>query len=448
LRVGAAAVFPLVLFFLLKSSGLVGSTTSQRCRATKYLEMPVIIVKTIQVFADRVLNSTDLLCGADDLVDRGILRKGFARFLWNMDGGRGTRNSSLGPLGMKPAKFEEILEEIGVTIPLPELVPEAPAEGSDGRNASALTAGKTETVGKDDIGDDDGTDLLVIMRLPPEPDADARAALSSVRELALGSGHHAAGLKVVFEFDHAGAPQGLPERVIALSHKIGTFSRRARWRYGGIFILRNNGDSNHSSSSMVLEYDKKLKLFSIQALGWTAPCFQAAQFVISALFHVASDFPGANWTGWVECGMGHDGEKMYHLAPSDEKQVSTAQVVFEAAAPGLVAGACSFLAVSDGSVLPCPDVLFAISKVLLTVAVGQPMNDVFPGCWYLCFFSCRSALPEPEAGILGSTSHAQLWQQPRAQAVESVQYGRLGAEGLLYRGPGCFRQGAGRQGAV
>ncbi len=320
-----------------------------------------------QVFADRLLNSTDLLCGADDLVDRGILRKGFARFLWNMDGGRGTGAGLLGPLAMKPAKFEEILEEIGVTIPLPGLLPEASAEEGGRRNAPALVAGKIETPGDDDgggggggDGEGDGTDMLVIMRLPSEPDADARATLASVRELALGASRSDGGgggcvvggryadnaaagrLKAVFEFDHAGAPHGLPERVMALSHKIGSLSQRARWRHGGLFILHDDGENNSSSSGsggggggggskgassfMVLEYDKRLKLFSVQALGWTAPCLRAVRFVISALFHVASDFPGASWTGWVECGMGHDGEKMYHLAPSDEKQVGAVRI--------------------------------------------------------------------------------------------------------------------------
>ena len=62
-------------------------------------------------------------------------------------------------------------------------------------------------------------------------------------------------------------------------------------------------------------------MFGVEALGQSPVHIQAIQFVISALYHVARDFPGASWTGWVGCGMNHDGEKMYLLATSNEKQV-------------------------------------------------------------------------------------------------------------------------------
>ena len=81
--------------------------------------------------------------------------------------------------------------------------------------------------------------------------------------------------------------------------------------------------SDSCASSMIVEYDKRLKTFSIEALGRTTPHIEAVQFVISALFHVARDFPGASWTGWMECGMNHVGEKMYHLAPAEDKQART-----------------------------------------------------------------------------------------------------------------------------
>lgn len=269
------------------------------------------------MFANRVLNSTNLLYWASELVGKGILRKGFARFLWNLDG-EGTEKSD-DQYNMEPAKFEEILKEIGVATPLPVTHVETSAEESGTKNVPVAR----ETTAPGD-GAVDGTDLLVVMRLPLEVDAETRQTLSSVRQSALMPGDGSGGtakLRAVVEFDHAGAPHGLPERVMALSHKIGTFSPRARWRHGGLFVLHNDGDSS-GASSMILEYDKKLKTFSIEALGHTAPYFRAVQFVISALFHVASDFPGTNWTGWMECEMNHDGEKMYHLAPSEEKEVN------------------------------------------------------------------------------------------------------------------------------
>ena len=268
------------------------------------------------MFADRVLNSDsiDALYEADDLVDRGILRKGFARFLWKLDGqDAGDLND---PPKMDPGKFEEILEEIGVAIPLPVLSLETFAEENWTSNARAARVIKTSGDGVDG-----GKDLLVIMRLPQEADAKMRETLSSIRQPALSSGDISGAntrVRAAFEFGRAGAPHGLPERVLALSHKIGVFSPRARWRYGGLFILHNGGDSH--ASFMIVEYDQRLKTFSIEALGQTTPYIQAVQFVISALFHVARDFPGAGWTGWMECGMNHPGEKMYHLAPSTDHQ--------------------------------------------------------------------------------------------------------------------------------
>lgn len=73
---------------------------------------------------------------------------------------------------------------------------------------------------------------------PVEANAETRKNLRLARQAAFpdnGSGD--SGLNAVFEFDHAGAPHGLPERVMALSHKIGEFSSRARWRLGGTFLL-------------------------------------------------------------------------------------------------------------------------------------------------------------------------------------------------------------------
>eukprot|EP00903_Cladosiphon_okamuranus_P010532 g9962.t1 len=269
------------------------------------------------VFANRDLTGTTLLTWAKELVGRGILREGFARFLWGLK--EQVKESVDDSHEMKPAMFEEILDEIGVTIPLPDLT------RPDDESTESTTSAAAETKSPGDGGDAPRrhvVDLLVIMRLPLEADTETRDHLSSARRAALTRGETIDGgnrsIKAVFEFDHAGAPHGLPERVMAMSHKIGAFSPRARWRLGGLLLLRHTCSS--CVSSMILEYDKKNKTFSIEALGQTTLEIRAVQFVISAFFHVARDFPGASWTGWMECGMGHDGEKMYHLATPYDKQ--------------------------------------------------------------------------------------------------------------------------------
>lgn len=267
-----------------------------------------------------MLTSTELLYWANELVGRGILRKGFARFLWNMDGQGIVNGEDPHEKFLEPAEFEKILEELGVAIPLP---------GHEGERGRSPAATKVDSPGGDvdDGPPQDGVDLLVVMRLPLEADAGTRENLESAREAAVQSrdscGGGNCGLKAVFQFDHAGAPHGLPERVIALSHKIGILSSTARWRLGGLFLLHEDGGKS-GSPCMILEYDTTRKTFVIEALGQTALDFKAIGFVISALFHVASAFPGVGWTGWMECRLSHDRQKMYHLAPSDEKQVQVA----------------------------------------------------------------------------------------------------------------------------
>eukprot|EP00903_Cladosiphon_okamuranus_P017025 g15690.t1 len=263
-----------------------------------------------KVFAGRALDTSQLIRWASELVGRGVLRKGFARLLW------GLHEQAMGdgdePVGMEPAIFEDILERTGVAIPLP-------VDDNADSNAPPREGAKSPQDGVHDGVRCDSTDLLVIMRLPLEADANTQRNLMLSRQTAFPNGGDRNNcLKAVFEFDHAGAPHGLPERVMALSHKIGAFSSRARWRLGGLLLLDNPGVGG--ASSIILEYDNKSKTFCIEALGQSAVHIQAVQFVISALYHVARDFPGASWTGWMGCGMSHEGERMYLLATSNEKQ--------------------------------------------------------------------------------------------------------------------------------
>lgn len=243
-----------------------------------------------------MVRSAELVIWAHELVDAGILRKGFARFLWNMDGQGIVNEEDLREALLEPVEFEKILEDIGVAIPLHG------HEGESGRSPAA-TEVKSPGDDVDDCPPRDGVDLLVIMRLPSEADPKTQKNLEAAREAALAShgssGGGNCGLKAVFQFDHAGAAHGLPERVMALSHGIGIFSSTARWRLGGHFILHENGGKS-GSSCMTLEYDTARKTFVVEALGQTAMDLKGMGFVISSLFHVPSAFPGVGWTGWME----------------------------------------------------------------------------------------------------------------------------------------------------
>lgn len=364
------------------------------------------------MYANRELNTAHLLTWADELVGRGILRKEFARFLWSLNDQvtEGVEDSR----EMEPAKFKEILKGIGVAIPLPD-----PDDSLDGRGPVAA-----ETNGNGSCGD--GVDLLVIMRLPPEADTETRENLSLARQAALifrdtsgGNG----GLKVLFEFDHAGAPYGLPERVMALSHKVGVLSLAAGWRLGGLFLLHSTGIG--TASSMILEYDKKRKTFCIEALGQTPPHIQAVQYVVSALFFVARDFPGASWESWMECGLGHEGEKMYRLATSHQKQVKLFVTQFmseprESATP---------LSVSHFFFQFCR--FEERSCICLDSLVSEPSIPVAPG----------ARVPDSSAHRHWSTT------EPLEPAEEYVQQARPRPQRLVHDVSGCFRHGAGHEAA-
>lgn len=272
---------------------------------------PHLHCRTVQIFADRVLRTPSLQSGREDLVNRAILRQDFARFLWNLEDQQ----------EVKQAALQSILVEIGVAIPLPL---------DENRNGIEAAESKEEPhPGQEQDGspsDDDSGDLLVIMRLQAA-DATTQANLEGARA-AYDRGSNRTKrriLKAMFKFDHGGAPHGLPERVMALCHKIGMLSPGARWRLGGLFILHERlqpeENDEHKHCAVIVEYDKKLKVLSIEALGQSEREFEALRFVISAVFHIARDFPGVGWTAWLECGMAH-GEKMYHLATSYGKEVS------------------------------------------------------------------------------------------------------------------------------
>eukprot|EP00752_Nemacystus_decipiens_P016836 g15068.t1 len=269
------------------------------------------------VFANRELATSALYFGANDLVDKGILRRDFARFLWGLEGDTEGVDAS----HVLEKFVVNFLEGIGAVVPLP--VPSGSPLVGENVERSTLAAAETKVDGDDDVRRG-SVDLLVITRLPIEADAEMRKNLSSARQDARHSHDSSSGggcLRAFFRFDHAGAPHGLPERVMALSHKIGIFSPAARWRLGGLFLL--DGENRSSASFMILEYDMEHKTLCIEVLGQDARCVEAMKFVISALFHVARNFPGAGWTGWMECRFNHDGQKMYHLASSHEKQSQT-----------------------------------------------------------------------------------------------------------------------------
>lgn len=66
---------------------------------------------------------------------------------------------------------------------------------------------------------------------------------------------------------------------------------------------------------MILEYDEKIRIIRIGALSQSSVHIQAMRLAMSALYHVARDFPGANWMGWMGCRMNHDGSPGSEIVP-------------------------------------------------------------------------------------------------------------------------------------
>ncbi|CAM9863942.1 unnamed protein product, partial [Sphacelaria rigidula] len=222
------------------------------------------------------------------LVEDNILQPEFALHLWGMDIDRKT----LPPEEVKRALFR-ILAKLGVALPLG-------CAAHEDRNGPR--------------------DMLVIMRLEEKCDSDkhrlfeqslAKNRLPCDREVMLK-----------WEFDRAGAPQGLVERLIASCHVLGEVDSKVCWRYGAVFkshFKESSAEGKRSLFTVALSmasYSGPEREFTARVVGplANARVWAAIRYVASVMLTLSKEWPGVLWEAWPVCTEGH--AKTVYLASS------------------------------------------------------------------------------------------------------------------------------------
>lgn len=229
----------------------------------------------------------------DELVNNGILRRGFAEHLWS--------KARRGPLsdGQMDALYRVVIS-IGIGIPL---------ETAD---SSACPSGS---------GDRGRRDMLVIMRLPEmcgrqqQDDIDRWVSEAKQR-------HGVREVTLKWRFDSAGSPPGLVERVIASCHVVGVVEMGLCWRYGAIFKSRAlaPGGVGERLYTFFIRYDDTCgadkRVLEMSMFGpldgelWTA-----LRWIASSMVNLSREWPGVLWEGWLECAK-HPMERTYLATPA------------------------------------------------------------------------------------------------------------------------------------
>ena len=218
----------------------------------------------------------------DSLINRGVLRWGFALKLWKQ-----APNSA----GWEKREYVvnavfRVLIKLGVIIPLGRRVFSA-----DGRV------------------DYKSKEMLVIMRLPEECTDPKKNDFDNGVNEALEHGRE---VKLKWAFDSAGAPYGLVERLIASCHVIGEVEQGACWRYGALFKSHERTERDGKKIRLYKfaivygddpdhrDLGRILKLRMIGDLK-TDLVWKAIQYVASAMVNLFKEWPGINWSGWADC---------------------------------------------------------------------------------------------------------------------------------------------------
>lgn len=235
---------------------------------------------------------TRALCQLRDVLVHGkILRWEFARHLWR----EVLEHSAVQSSEAVGYALYRVLIKLGVAIPLREL-----------EDATACSVSSTNNQGTPP------SEMLVIMRLLETCSEGQQTLLDSRIKEVLTVGVRDVTLK--WEFDAAGCPYGLMERLIASCHVVGVVEYRLCWRYGALFqsreLTRRFGQ-NVRSYTMVIRYDIKhdpleedvAHVLTVQMIGplENPRVWAALRFVASAVITLAKEWPGVILKGSPVC---------------------------------------------------------------------------------------------------------------------------------------------------
>lgn len=233
------------------------------------------------------------------LVSTGVLSPAFARHLW---GNTFLRHAPQSSTSQFESALFEVLIKLGVAFPLGGVpLPEA-VHGSQSAPA-------------DSSGIHTQRDMLVWRWLPETLGDHGEATLKALVEQ-LGDGAQEVTLK--WEFDSAGAPRGLMERLIALCHVVGEAEMALCWRSGAVFQSPPVTDGTHPPYVVELRYGDTERVLSVTMFGTlrSGRVWAVLRFVASLMVNLSKDWPGALWAGWVKCS-DHPLRRLYLATPTE-----------------------------------------------------------------------------------------------------------------------------------
>lgn len=248
---------------------------------------------------DRTPCPTAELCALRQcLIEDNILRWKFAKHLW----GDPVLRSRL----QVGHALYRVLIKLGVVVPLGQAI----VSTTDGR---ASPHGDTEPA-------TEPPDVLVIMRLPNTCGEDQEHKLTACTKEALHASPGRREVTLKWEFDAAGPPSGLLERLIASCHVIGVVEQGSCWRHGALF-------KSHAMTrsvrlyTVVIRYDAPQLTVRVIGPLWKDSVWAALQYVASAMVVLSKEWPGVQWHGWPECP-NHPGVCSVYLATFSEVRLS------------------------------------------------------------------------------------------------------------------------------
>lgn len=233
----------------------------------------------------------------DDLTGDGILRWQFALHLWSTSIGEVVLESEQ----VVGALFA-VLVKLGVALPL-------------GHTAPFAVADRVKPVDRRV-----SRDMLVIMRLSEtcnryQQELFDGLALKMPRDR---------GITLKWEFDKAGPPYGLVERLIVSCHILGEVVMGSCWRYGAVLkshFTRSSAEGSVRLFTVALSmtsYKESERVLTAKVFGPLDDkrVWLAIRFVASAMVNLSKEWPGVLWAGWLDCEK-HPSQHLY-LASSAE----------------------------------------------------------------------------------------------------------------------------------
>lgn len=242
--------------------------------------------------------TTTLIGLRDDLIQDKILRWEFARHLWSP-----VLNYSLDErLGHA---LYSVLIKLGVAFPLGRAV-YSPTQSSN-------------TL-------DQPPDMLVIMRMRETCDEKQRLIECTSQAL-----RNAPDVVLKWEFDAAGSPYGLVERIIASCHNIGVVERSLCWRYGALsrsWDSRKRFGGHARLFTMLICYDTTQStihdgtahVLTARLIGplKNAKVMAALRYVASAVVMLSKEMAGVILKGSSMCPRHPIVSSIVYLATPDE----------------------------------------------------------------------------------------------------------------------------------